>query len=64
MLTLDKFEEASEKVKEVTLETKLVYSDFLSEQTGNKVYLKPAVYRCIQSARSLLQDQHTDRDRA
>ena len=27
MLTLDKFEEASEKVKEVTLETKLVYSD-------------------------------------
>ena len=35
MLTLDKFEEASEKVKEVTLETKLVYSDFLSEQTGN-----------------------------
>lgn len=25
MLTLDKFEEASEKVKEVTLETKLVY---------------------------------------
>lgn len=41
MLTLDKFEEASEKVKEVTLETKLIYSDFLSEQTGNKVYLKP-----------------------
>ena len=27
MLTLDKFEEASEKVKEVTTETKLVYSD-------------------------------------
>ena len=41
MLTLDKFEEASEKVKEVTLETKLIYSEFLSEQTGNKVYLKP-----------------------
>lgn len=41
MLTLDKFEEASEKVKEVTLETKLVYSDYFSEQTGNKVYLKP-----------------------
>ena len=41
MLTLDKFEEASEKVKEVTLETKLVYSDYLSDQTGNKVYLKP-----------------------
>lgn len=41
MLTLEKFEEASEVVKEVTLETKLVYSDFLSTQTGNKVYLKP-----------------------
>lgn len=41
MLTLEKFEEASEKVKEVTLETKLVYSEFLSKQTGNKVYLKP-----------------------
>lgn len=41
MLTLEKFEEASEIVKEVTQETKLVYSDFLSSQTGNKVYLKP-----------------------
>lgn len=41
MLTLEKFEEASEVVKKVTLETKLVYSDFLSAQTGNKVYLKP-----------------------
>ena len=27
MLTLEKFEEASEIVKQVTLETKLVYSD-------------------------------------
>ena len=41
MLTLDKFEEASEKVKEVTLETKLIYSNYLSAQTGNKIYLKP-----------------------
>ncbi len=41
MLTLERFEEASKIVREVTLETKLVYSDFLSEQTGNKVYLKP-----------------------
>lgn len=41
MLTLDKFEEAAEKVKEVTLETKLVYSEFFSEQTGGRVYLKP-----------------------
>ena len=41
MLTLDKFEEAAEVVKRVTLETKLVYSDYFSTQTGNKVYLKP-----------------------
>lgn len=41
MLTLGKFEEASEVVKRVTLETKLVYSDHFSRQTGNKVYLKP-----------------------
>lgn len=41
MLTLEKFEEASEIVKQVTLETKLVYSDYFSKQTGNKVYLKP-----------------------
>ena len=41
MLTLERFEEASKIVIEVTLETKLIYSDFLSEQTGNKVYLKP-----------------------
>lgn len=41
MMTLEKFEEASEVVQKVTLKTKLVYSDYLSEQTGNKVYLKP-----------------------
>ncbi len=41
MLTLEAFEEAAEVVKRVTLETKLVYSDYLSAQTGNKVYLKP-----------------------
>ncbi|MCR5108426.1 MAG: threonine ammonia-lyase [Lachnospiraceae bacterium] len=41
MLTLDSFEEASEIVKKVTLETKLIYSAYLSEQTGNRVYLKP-----------------------
>ncbi len=41
MLTLDKFEEAAETVRKVTQETKLVYSDFYSAQTGNKVYLKP-----------------------
>lgn len=41
MLTLEKFEEASEIVKKVTFETKLIYSSYLSEATGNKVYLKP-----------------------
>ena len=41
MLTLEKFEEASEIVKKVTQDTKLVYSDYFSSQTGNKVYLKP-----------------------
>ncbi len=41
MLTLDKFEEAAETVKKVTSETKLIYSEYLSNTTGNKVYLKP-----------------------
>ncbi len=41
MLTLEKFEEATEVVSRVTLETKLVYSEYFSGQTGNKVYLKP-----------------------
>ena len=41
MLTLDKFEEASKIVSKVTLETKLVYSDFLSDKYNNKIYLKP-----------------------
>ncbi|MGN1167645.1 MAG: threonine ammonia-lyase [Lachnospiraceae bacterium] len=40
-LTLEKFEEASELVKKVTLPTKLVYSENLSSQTGGKIYLKP-----------------------
>ena len=41
MLTLEKFEAAAEEVKKVTLETKLIYSDYFSSKTGNKVYLKP-----------------------
>ena len=41
MLTLEKFEEASEVVKKAAIETKLLYSPYFSEQTGNKVYLKP-----------------------
>ncbi|MBP5253086.1 MAG: threonine ammonia-lyase [Lachnospiraceae bacterium] len=41
MLTLDAFEEASEVVSKVVRDTKLVYSEYFSNQTGNKVYLKP-----------------------
>lgn len=41
MLTLDRFEEAADRVKEVTQPTELIYSEYLSNQTGNKVYLKP-----------------------
>ena len=40
-LTLEKFEEASDLVREVTTETNLVYSEYFSSQTGNKVYFKP-----------------------
>ena len=41
MLTLEAFEEAYEKVRKVTAETKLVYSETFSAQSGNKVYFKP-----------------------
>ncbi len=41
MMTLYKFEEATETVAKVILDTKLVYSDYFSAQTGNKVYFKP-----------------------
>ncbi len=41
MMTLESFEEASEAVSKVTQETKLVYSEYYSSQTGNKVYFKP-----------------------
>lgn len=41
MLTLEKFEEAYECVQKVISQTKLVYSDYFSEQTGNKIYFKP-----------------------
>ncbi|MFR3910381.1 MAG: threonine ammonia-lyase [Clostridium paraputrificum] len=41
MMTLEKFEEAYEVVQKVILQTKLVYSDFYSDLTGNKVYIKP-----------------------
>lgn len=41
MMTLESFEEAAEAVSKVTQETKLVYSEYYSGQTGNKVYFKP-----------------------
>ena len=37
MMTLEKFEEASEMVKKVTNHTKLIYSDYLSGMSGGKV---------------------------
>ena len=41
MLTLERFEEASEVVRKVTADPKLIYSEHFSEMTGNRVYLKP-----------------------
>lgn len=41
MMTLEKFEEASERVKEVILPTNLIYSEYYSAQTGAKIYFKP-----------------------
>lgn len=41
MMTLDKFEEASEIVKNVILPTNLIYSEYYSSQTDGKIYLKP-----------------------
>lgn len=41
MMTLEKFEEASEVVKNVILPTNLIYSEYYSAQTGGKIYLKP-----------------------
>lgn len=40
-LTLEKFENAAEEVSKVTQETKLMYSEYFSNLTGNKVYFKP-----------------------
>lgn len=39
--TIDKFEQAAQKVLEVTLPTPLQYSEYFSNQTGNRVWLKP-----------------------
>ncbi len=40
-LSLDKFEQACDIVRQVTLDTELIYSDYFSAITGAKVYLKP-----------------------
>lgn len=40
-LTIGAFEKACEIVQKVTLGTDLIFSDYYSEQTGAKVYLKP-----------------------
>ena len=41
MLELKDFEAAYNKVQEVVLPTKLIKSEYFSNQTGNDVYLKP-----------------------
>ena len=41
MMTLEKFEQACEVVGQVTTETHLMYSQYFSDQSGCKVYLKP-----------------------
>ncbi len=41
MMTLDKFEEATESVKKVINTTNLIYSEYFSAASGNKVYFKP-----------------------
>ena len=41
MMTLEKFEQACETVGRVTTETHLMYSQYFSDQSGCKVYLKP-----------------------
>ncbi len=41
MLTLEKFEEAYNTVQKVVKPTPLIYSDYFSEASGNKIYFKP-----------------------
>ena len=40
-ITFEEFKNAAAKVKEVTIDTPLIYSGFFSDQSDNKVYLKP-----------------------
>ena len=42
-LTLKSFEEAAEKVKEATLPTNLVYSEYFSSQTGTEYTLSQRI---------------------
>ena len=58
MLTLEKFEEASEVVKQVTTPTKLVYSEYLSAQTGARIYLKPENMQRISCAEPTTRSAH------
>ncbi len=41
LLTLERFEDATERVREAIQDTPLIYSEYFSRLTGNKVYLKP-----------------------
>ena len=64
MLTLESFEEASEIVKKVTQETKLIKSSYFSASHRKQSISetrKHAAYRCIQSTWGILQDQYPDR---
>ena len=40
-LSLEKFEEAYELLERVVLPTNLIYSEYFSQSTGNRVYFKP-----------------------
>ncbi len=40
-LTLEKFQEASQVVSQITHETNLVYSEYYSTLSGNEIYFKP-----------------------
>ena len=40
-LSLEKFKEAAKIVKNVTVPTNLIFSEYFTKATGNKVYIKP-----------------------
>ena len=54
MMTLEKFEEASELVKKVTNPTKLVFSEYADGSKSISETGKYAAYRSIQDQGSLL----------